>query len=281
MSTGIEQPKENWTRFPNCILDNLDRYNGNELKVLAFMVRKTMGWHGSEPNYMFAAEYVAKKLDMSEKTARTAIDGLEKSGSIKNVGREGKAGVKLYVVNWTRPVKITDRPEPSRPVKITGDARQNLPTVLETNHKETSIAAACMPNTSFGKETKTKVKKTIDLSPIEPVLKILRQEDKNADKGISLNLRNLIRNEIEAHGEEYVCNAVSGRIAQAKAKCQKLWLSAFFDPDRASWRAEMATEFERAGYKVATPGGRTGQMFAAPPQDVTVEEMAEIEKLLP
>lgn len=281
MSTGIEQPKENWTRFPNCILDNLDRYNGNELKVLAFMVRKTMGWHGSEPNYMFAAEYVAKKLDISEKTARTAIDGLEKSGSIKNVGREGKAGIKLYVVNWTRPVKFTDRPEPSRPVKITGNARQNLPTVLETNHKETNTAAACMPNTSFGKQTTTKVKKTIDLSPIEPVLKILRQEDKNADKGISLNLRNLIRNEIESHGEEYVCNAVSGRIAQAKAKGQKLWLSAFFDPDRASWRAEMATEFERAGYKVAILGGRTGQMFAAPPQDVTVEEMAEIEKLLP
>jgi len=247
VSTGIEQPKENWTRFPNCILDNLDRYNGNELKVLAFMVRKTMGWHGSEPNYMFAAEYVAKRLDMSEKTARTAIDGLEKSGSIKNVGREGKAGVKLYVVNWTRPVKITDRPEPSRPVKITGDARQNLPTVLETNHKETSIAAAaCMPNTSFGKETKTKVKKTIDLSPIEPVLKILRETDKNADKSISLNLRNMIRNEIELNGEEFVCNAVRGRMVQSKASGKPLYLSTFFDPDNAEWRSDCARVGEAA-----------------------------------
>lgn len=239
MSTGIEQPKENWTRFPNCILDNLDRYNGNELKVLALMVRKTLGWQGSEPNYMFAAEYVAKKLDMSEKTARTAIDGLEQSGSIKNVGREGKAGVKLYVVNWSRPVKITDRQEVPRPVKITGDARQNLPTVLETNHKETNTAAALI-KPIFGKGTKTKVKQTIDLSPIEPVLTILREENKHADKSISINLRNLIRNEIEAHGAEYVCAAVRGRIAQAKATGKELWLTTFFDPDRAEWRAECA-----------------------------------------
>lgn len=156
--------------------------------------------------------------------------------------------------------------------------------LTKSTTKTTEAAAALwIPKVKQVKtESKTKkVKGPMDLSSIEPVLKILRQEDKNADKGISLNLRNLIRNEIEAHGEEYVCNAVSGRIAQAKAKGQKLWLSAFFDPDRASWRAEMATEFERAGYKVATPGGRTGQMFAAPPQDVTVEEMAEIEKLLP
>ena len=119
-----------------------------------------------------------------------------------------------------------------------------------------------MPNTSFGKETKTKVKKTIDLSPIEPVLKILRETDKNADKSISLNLRNMIRNEFELNGEEFVCNAVRGRVVQAAATRKPLYLSTFFDPDRAEWRSGCATIGEAqqnaihgraSGYKSTLP----------------------------
>jgi len=119
-------------------------------------------------------------------------------------------------------------------------------TLILTENNNSIAAAACMPNTSFGKETKTKVKKTIDLSPIEPVLKILRETDKNADKSISLNLRNMIRDEIEMNGEDYVCAAVRGRVAQAKATGKALWLSTFFDPDRAEWRAECARVGEAA-----------------------------------
>ncbi len=127
-------------------------------------------------------------------------------------------------------------------------------TQIETTIPETSTetsteniaAAACMPNTSFGKETKTKVKKTIDLSSIEPVLKILRESDKNADKSISLNLRNMIRDEMEMNGEGYVCAAVRGRVAQAKATGKALYLSTFFDPDNAEWRSDCARVGEAA-----------------------------------
>ena len=259
-TNGVEMPAQNWTRFPNCILDNLDRYTANEVKVLALIVRKTMGWQGSQPNYMFAAEYVAKKLEMSEKTARTAIDGLEKSGSIKNFGREGKAGVKLYVVNWSRPVKITDRQEAPRPVKITGNARQNLPTVLETKNKETSIAAAALIAPNFGKETKAKIKKTIDLTPIEPVLEILRREDKNADKSISYNLKRMIENALEKDGADFVCDAVRGRIMQAKERQKPLALSKFFDPESAEWRAECA---KRVAVKAPIDTASTLPVFGA------------------
>lgn len=116
-------------------------------------------------------------------------------------------------------------------------------TLILTSNNNSIAAEACMPNTSFGKETKDKVKNAkppMDLSAIEPVLKILRQEDKNADKSISYNLRNLIRNEIELNGEEFVCNAVRGRMTQSKATGKPLYLSTFFDPDRAEWRAECA-----------------------------------------
>lgn len=125
---------------------------------------------------------------------------------------------------------------------IKGDTHGTL--ILTSNNN--SIAAAALIAPKFGKETKTKVKKTIDLSPIEPVLKILRETDKNADKSISLNLRNMIRNEFELNGEEFVCNAVRGRVAQAKATGKALYLSTFFDPDNAEWRSDCARVGEAA-----------------------------------
>lgn len=269
MSTGIDKPTENWTRFPNCVLDNLDKYTGNELKVLAMMIRKTMGFR-DKSNKKFAAKYVAAKLGISEKTAWECLINLELRGAIRCIGKEWH-GLKLYEIVWrkasdaerkkSRTVKVTEQ---DSSVKVTVLAQEKLRTVLDNhNIKENhTAAAACMPNTSFGKETKTKVKKTIDLSPIEPVLKILREHSKNADKSISRNLKNMIQNEIEANGEEYVCAAVRGRIAQAKATGKELWLTAFFDPDRAEWRATCAEIGEarqnapqglESGYKSTLP----------------------------
>jgi len=121
---------------------------------------------------------------------------------------------------------------------------------LTKNTTKTTEAAAALwiPKVKQVKtESKTKkVKGPMDLSSIEPVLKILRQEDKNADKGISLNLRNMIRNEFELNGEEFVCNAVRGRVAQAKATGKALYLSTFFDPDNAEWRSDCARVGEAA-----------------------------------
>ena len=255
MSEGIDKPTENWTRFPNCILDNLDKYTGNELKVLALMIRKTMGFR-DKANKKFAAKYVAAKLDISEKTAWECLINLETRGAIRCIGREWH-GLKLYEIMW-RKANDAERKK-SRTVKITGQnssekitvlAQKKLRTVLDNHNikeNQTAAAALWMPKPKGVKtETKSKAKTSIDLTPIEPVLKILRESDKNADKSISLNLRNMIRDEIEMNGEEYVCAAVRGRVEQAKAKGQKLWLSTFFDPDRAEWRAECARVGEAA-----------------------------------
>lgn len=233
---GLDKPSENWTRFPNCILDNLHMMKPNSLKVLAFMIRKTLGWR-DKANKKFAAEYVAARLGMSEKTARTAIDDLEAIGLIVNIGREYK-GVKLYEVKWRSPVKITDQ---LSPVKITGSARQKLPTVLETISNRNQDSLTLAPNTFEQSKPKAKSKsKTLDLSEIQCVVDILKEKDPRAEKGISLNLRNMIRNAIEMDGAEFVCDAVRGRMKQAEEYGKPLWLSTFFDPDRADWRAECA-----------------------------------------
>ena len=268
MSEGIDKPTENWTRFPNCILDNLDKYTGNELKVLALMIRKTMGFR-DKANKKFAAKYVAAKLDISEKTAWECLINLETRGAIRCIGREWH-GLKLYEIMW-RKANDAERKK-SRTVKITGQnssekitvlAQKKLRTVLDNhNIKENQTAAAALITPKFGKETKTKFKKAIDLSPIEPVLKVLRETDKNADKSISMNLRNMIRNEIDLNGQEYVCAVVRGRVVQAAATRKPLYLSALFDPDRAEWRAGCATigeaqqnaiQGKRGGYKSTLP----------------------------
>lgn len=109
--------------------------------------------------------------------------------------------------------------------------------ITENNNNK---AADVIIKPPIAKIKNRKPKAKIDLSEIEPVMQILRMGSKYADNSITINLRNLIRNEIEAHGEEYVCAAVRGRVAQSKASGKPLYLSTFFDPDRAEWRAECA-----------------------------------------
>lgn len=180
---------------------------------------------------------------LSEKQIRRGIDSLVEQGALVK-GEYNKANydkTSWYSVPDIAVLAIRPNGQMDSPKKANRSARTGEPIPdINTDKKQDIAAAACMPNTSFGKETKTKVKKTIDLSPIEPVLKILRESDKNADKSISYNLRNLIKNEIELNGEDFVCAAVRGRMAQVKATGKPLYLSTFFDPDRAEWRAECA-----------------------------------------
>jgi hypothetical protein len=55
----------------------------------------------------------------------------------------------------------------------------------------------------------------------------------------------MIEHEIEEHGVDYVCNAVRGRMYAVKGTGKPLMLTAFFDPDRAEWRADMAKHGEQ------------------------------------
>jgi hypothetical protein len=261
---GVDLPRENWTRFPNCVLDNLHMFKPNEFKVLAFMVRKTLGWR-KRANKMFAAEYVGARLNMSEKTARTAIDGLEQSGVIRHIGVSGRAGVKMYEVKWRRPVIFTGRQKAPRPVKITADARQKLPTVLETKVIETSSAAAeYMTPKVFKESTKKRSKpKTTEHYPeIEPLLNIL-SENGVKKSTISTNLKALMFNAQEAHGLEFCESALRGRIIQASNKSQPLWLRTFFDPENGEWMGDCAKLAIGQNNKViAHPSAVTPEMSA-------------------
>lgn len=125
---GIDKPTENWTKFPNCILDNLDKYEPMELKILAFMIRKNFGY--TNPNKKFAMTYLMQKLNIKSKpTVVKSIRGLINKGSIKVTGQSGQ--VYQYDVNWV------DKPICDCGLKNKPLAVQKLNPLKENRVKET------------------------------------------------------------------------------------------------------------------------------------------------
>ncbi len=230
MSTGL--PKGGYGIIGRAAMRS-DKVSKESKAVYALLCSYTGSKHYCYPT----VETLSADMQTSERTIIRLTEELQAHGFCKKVKVKNNKRKTAYIpLNPYGSIGDTDD-------TIKGDTHGTL---ILTSNNNSIAAAACLPKTNYGKETKTKVKKTIDLSSIEPVLKILRETDKNADKSISLNLRNMIRNEFELNGEEFVCNAVRGRVAQAKATGKALYLSTFFDPDNAEWRSDCARVGEAA-----------------------------------
>lgn len=93
----IPAPQENWTKFPNAILDNLPQYTGNELKILAWMIRQNLGHQ--KANYRFSIAYLMKNTGLSRQTVVSSLKNLRESGAIIEVEANQKTGNE-YRVNW-------------------------------------------------------------------------------------------------------------------------------------------------------------------------------------
>jgi len=134
--------------------------------------------------------------------------------------------------------------------KVAGIAHTSMQGIskpsLQKLHSETttdngigwSLADKGLKPTKTPKEPKAK--KARDFSAIEPVLKILKEQDKHAEKAISKNTKRLIENAMEEYGVGFVQCAVRGRMHQARIDGKPLYLNTFFDPDNAEWRADCA-----------------------------------------
>jgi hypothetical protein len=150
MKHGIEKPIENWTKFPNCILDHLDQFTPMEFKVLGLMVRKNLGF--DNPNKAFSIQYLCDKLNISQrKTVRKAVRGLLDKGSIVETGK-GKRGVRMFEINWIAPTGVKNTPVdwgkkyPRSGVKNTPDLGQkSTPIKRTTTVKETTTTRQADP----------------------------------------------------------------------------------------------------------------------------------------
>lgn len=128
----VEKPTENWTKFPNSILDNLEKFSPAEIIALCLMVRKNIGYE--KPNRQFSSRYVSKKTGISQPTAIKVLDSLEAKKSILCVGF-GQRGIKLFDINWSN--NLTDQKNLSLTDKeILSEPLKNFDQVLDNRVKE-------------------------------------------------------------------------------------------------------------------------------------------------
>lgn len=270
---GIEKPTENWTRFPNSILDNLDQFEPNEFKVLAFVIRKNLGWR-DRANRRFAVRYVAARLNMADRTAWAAIQGLEKKGLIHCIDRE-RSGLRLYEVTWRTPkksrrvravAKNATRQNNGRIAKNATEPLQKMHTVLETRVLETSNADALpmLPSTFEHSKTKNKSKNIIPKDIEEktkPAFALLSEliGTKIAKAYKTKNMSERIAAAIDEHGVETVADAIRGRVIIKRG--QDLALKWLFEGDGDFAAALRIQEAQQR---------KTGSMWHSPQTSDTV-----------
>jgi len=143
------RPQQNWTPYPNNLLDNLEMFTGNEFKVVSLMIRKNLGY--DDPNMQFSVRYVCLKTGMSKPTALAAINGLINKETIKVTSIE-KRGLRLFDVNWDQPVKKLDR---SKNLTTTGkeslpDPVKKLDQVKETILEENKVKDNTPQRSAYG-----------------------------------------------------------------------------------------------------------------------------------
>lgn len=95
MINGIETPKENWTKIPNCFLDRLSEFTPYEVQVFCLVIR---GAGYSNPNHRYSARYVALKTGMSKSQASRALAGLVSKNALTKHGSVESTGT--YSIRW-------------------------------------------------------------------------------------------------------------------------------------------------------------------------------------
>lgn len=182
---------------------------------------------------------------------RRYFEKLEKCGAIitGNYNKRNGDRTKWHSIPGDESLcQLADSPEhlANSPDRI-GENAKPLPDINADINADAAAADFSLAGKGL-KPTKTtkepKVKKARDFSAIEPVLEELKKHDVRIERAISMNLQKMIEHEIEENGMEFVVNAVRGRLAHVKYG-ESLYLSAFFDPDKAEWRSDMAKIGER------------------------------------
>jgi len=121
------------TDFPTWILNNLEEFTGNELKVLCLIVKQTASKKSYNTN-RFAAKYLQFKLGISRCTALSVAKSLIKKQAI-TVVKGGHGQVPEYEINYEQVQKL----DQSTGLKIKNEHAQNLvqfPKKVKTSNTE-------------------------------------------------------------------------------------------------------------------------------------------------
>ncbi len=124
----IDKPLENWTKFPNCILDNIDKFKPIEFKILGLMVRKNIGY--SRPNKQFSVNYLAQKLGHSRNSIIKSINSLIDKQSVVIISTDLR-GCRLFDINWREPVQKMHQSKIDRCKICTSTGAKNEPVLVQ------------------------------------------------------------------------------------------------------------------------------------------------------
>ncbi len=127
----IYAPTENWTRFPNSILDNLIDFTGIETRILNLMIRKNFGY--SNPNKQFSVNYLAVKLGHSKPAIRKSINSLLASNSIVQI-KTGARGIRHFDIIYEEQEIVNTTGKENLPVKKEVTGKKNYPVTGKKNY---------------------------------------------------------------------------------------------------------------------------------------------------
>lgn len=222
--------------------------------IYKFKYWRERGQLDNARGFFYTSADIQKVLGVSERAAKRLTKSVQGTGFVK-VKKRGQPAKNYWYLQFQAIADFLSQAETvptGQDETVLSSECETVPAITKKTDKENNTSSGGWSLADKGlKPTKTpkepKVKKARDFSAIEPVLSILHSEDPNAHKAISLNTQKMIEHEIEEHGVDYVCNAVRGRMYAVKGTGKPLMLTAFFDPDKAEWRADMAKLGERIG----------------------------------
>jgi hypothetical protein len=196
----IEKPIQNWTKFPNCILDNLPKFSPTGLMVLTYMVRRCLGFQ--KPLTEFSQTFLMNHTGLTRNTVKKSITELLGLGSIREIGEKRS---KNYMVNWSIPDRSNFDSVKNSHSELSNFDDQNCQNL--TPFKETiqikDLKDNIYTDTSFLEnppEQKKKSKKEIESEKIkahQSFLESIPQEERSEFTDIELN--EIIQYSIDNH----------------------------------------------------------------------------------
>jgi len=227
--------------------------------LIAELIYKFKYWRDRDKldnlrGFFYKSADIQKAIGVSERAAKRLTKTIQRTGFVK-VKKRGQPAKNYWYINFRAIADFLSQAEtvPTREDESDlASERETVPAITKKTDKENSSSSGSGWSLADKglKPTKTtkepKVKKARDFSAIEPILNILRKDFPQIEKAISLNTKRMIEHEIEEHGMEFVSDAVYGRMLTVKGTDKPLALTAFFDPDRAEWRADMANLGKRS-----------------------------------
>ncbi len=147
-----------YTRFPDWLLDSMDRFDPVQWKILCLIVRKNIGF--SHPTKEFSVRYIAAKIGENKSTVHRHLKRMLEAGLILEMGRGSRGAMLLDLPS--RPADETLSPRPSHPQRSCVPRRASHRPLQEGQVKNNSTVQSSTVQRS---PSASSAKQTFDSSP--------------------------------------------------------------------------------------------------------------------